>query len=45
MDKTNLVKVSTYARENNFSVQWVYKLIEKGELKLVEIDTVKFIEV
>lgn len=44
MDKQKLIKVSTYAKEKNISVQWVYKLIEKGELKLVEIDGVKFIE-
>ena len=43
--KQKLIKVSTYAKQQNISVQWVYKLIEKGELKLVEIDSVKFIEI
>ena len=39
----NLVKISTYAKKIDKSVQWVYQLIEKGELKIREIDGVKFI--
>ena len=41
----NLIKVSTHARNINKSVQWVYKLIERGELTLVKIDGVKFIKI
>lgn len=41
----DLIKVSTYARHRGFSVQWVYKLAEKGEVKIVEIDGVKFVKV
>lgn len=41
----NLVKVSTYAKENNISVQTVYNWVKEGKLKSVVIDGVKFIEV
>ena len=43
-ENKKIVKISTYARDNNLSVQWVYKLIEKGELTLVEIDGMKFVQ-
>lgn len=43
MNTENLVKISTYAKEIGKSVQWVYKLIESGDVKSVEIDGVKFI--
>jgi hypothetical protein len=42
--KKKLVKISTYARDNKMSVQWVYRLIDKGLIKEVEIDGMKFIE-
>ena len=44
MNKDRLMRISTYARREGFSVQWVYKLIETNNLKCVIIDGVKFIE-
>lgn len=44
MNKENLVKVSTYARQHNVSVQTIYNKIERGELKVQIIDGVKFIK-
>lgn len=38
-----LIKVSTYARMNNISVQAVYKKVHKGELKVETIDGIYFI--
>lgn len=38
------VKVSTYAKKIEKSVTWVYKLIEKKELTLLEVDGVKFVK-
>lgn len=40
----NLLKISNYAKKINKSVTWVYKLAESKEIKLIEIDGVKFIE-
>lgn len=40
----NLIKVSTYAKREGVSVQWVYKLIKEKKLKSKTIDGVKFIE-
>lgn len=41
----DLKKVSTYAKENNISVTWVYKKADKKEgIKIVEIDGVKFVK-
>ena len=39
-----LLKVSNYAKKINKSVTWVYKLAESKEIKLIEIDGVKFIK-
>ena len=39
-----LLKISSYAKKINKSVTWVYKLAEAGDVKLVTIDSVKFIE-
>lgn len=44
MTKERLIKVSTYAREINKSVDWVYKLIKAGKVNYVEIDGRKFIK-
>ncbi len=38
-----LVKVKTYADQIKKSVTWVYKLAEKGDIKIKEIDGVKFV--
>jgi len=40
----DLLKVSSYAKKIDKSVTWVYKLIEAGDVKLIEIDGVKFIK-
>ena len=43
MNTEDLIKISTYAKQNDCSVTWVHKLIEKGELLCKEIDGVKFV--
>ena len=45
MTKLNLIKVSTYARQEGISVPAVYKRIKAGNVECVEIDGVKFINV
>lgn len=45
MEKTKLIKVSTYARQECISVPAVYKRINAGSVECVEIDGVKFINV
>ena len=43
MKKQKLVRISTYARSHNRSVQWVYSLIKSGKVKYEIVDGVKFI--
>jgi hypothetical protein len=38
------VKVSTYAKKIDKSVTWIYKMIEKNDLILLEVDGVKFVK-
>lgn len=45
MEKSKLIKVSTYARLEGISVPAVYKRIKAGSVECVEIDGVKFIKV
>lgn len=45
MEKSKLIKVSTYARQEGISVPAVYKRINAGNAECVEIDGVKFIKV
>ena len=45
MKNSNLIKVSTYARQECISVPAVYKRINTGRVECVEIDGVKFIKV
>ena len=45
MEKSKLIKVSTYARQECISVPAVYKRIKVGSVECVEIDGVKFIKV
>ena len=45
MEKSKLIKVSTYARQEGISVPAVYKRIKAGSVECVEIDGVKFIKV
>jgi hypothetical protein len=40
----DLIRVSTYAKKISKSVTWVYKLAENKEIKIIEIDGVKFIK-
>tara|TARA_R110000803_G_C11824551_1_gene302433 strand:- start:454 stop:591 length:138 start_codon:yes stop_codon:yes gene_type:complete len=40
----DLVRVSTYAKEQNVSVTWIYKQAKNNEIKIVEIDGVKFVK-
>ena len=44
-ENSELVKVSTYARDKGISVQSVYKQIAKGQLECVKIDGVTFVKV
>ena len=44
-EKSKLIKVSTYARQEGISVPAVYKRINAGNVECVEIDGVKFIKV
>ena len=45
MEKSKLIKVSTYASQQGISVAAVYKRINNGKIECVEIDGVKFIKV
>ena len=45
MEKSKLIKVSTYASQQGISVVAVYKRINTGKIDCVEIDGVKFIKV
>jgi hypothetical protein len=45
VDKTRLMKISTYAKKRNLTVQRIYQLVNDGTIKIVEIDGVKFIYV
>ena len=44
MEKSKLIKVSTYARQEGISVPAVYKRINAGNVEC-EIDGVKFVKV
>lgn len=41
--KKNLIKVSTYAKMKNVSVQTVYKWAKKGKISTEKVDGVLFI--
>lgn len=43
--KTELKRVSTYARDKKVSVQTIYNQINNGTLKSVKIDGVTFVEI
>ncbi len=38
-----LVKLSTYAKMVNKSRSWIYKAVESGTVRAIDIDGVKFI--
>ena len=44
MEKSKLIRVSTYASQQGISVTAVYKRINAGSVECVEIDGVKFIK-
>jgi hypothetical protein len=44
MDLEKLIRVSTYAKQENISVQTVYDRIKDGKLKAIIIDGIKYIE-
>jgi hypothetical protein len=43
IDRTKLVKISTYAKQQGVTPQRIYQMVAEGSIKLVEIDGVKFI--
>ena len=45
IDRTKLKKISSYAKMRGLSPQRIYQLAELGEIKLIEIDGVKFVKV
>ena len=45
MEKSKLIKVSTYASQQGITVPAAYKRINTGKIECVEIDGVKFINV
>ena len=44
MDLGKLIRVSTYAKQEDISVQTVYDRIKDGKLKAIVIDGIKYIE-
>lgn len=45
LDRTKLKRVKNYADESGYSVQHVYRLAKSKQIRLVEIDGVKFIHI
>lgn len=45
IDITKLIKVSNYAKREGVERGTIYARIKAGELKVVDIDGVKFIEI
>jgi len=43
--RTDLLKVSTYARQQNKSTTWVYDQAKAKLINIVEIDGVKFVKI
>lgn len=44
MDLEKLIRVSTYAKQEDISVQTVYDRIKDGKLKAIIIDGIKYVE-
>jgi hypothetical protein len=44
IDRTKLVRISTYAKQKGLTPQRIYQLRDSGDLKITEIDGVQFIE-
>jgi hypothetical protein len=45
VDITKLMTVRSYAQKTGKTVAWIYRLGERGDLKIIEIDGVKFVKV
>lgn len=43
--RTDLVKISTYAKKMNKSTTWVYDQAKTKNITIVEIDGVKFVKI
>lgn len=44
IDEKKLKTVRNYAKKKGFHRNWIYQLINKGEVSVVEIDGVKFVK-
>jgi len=44
MTNANLVTINTFAKGEDCTVQYIYKLIDQGEIKPEIIDGVRFID-
>ena len=44
VDEKKLKTVRNYANKHGFHRNWIYQLIKKGDVTLVEIDGVKFVK-
>ena len=44
IDASKLMTVANYAKKIGKSVQWVYELIRAGDVKIVNVDGKKFIQ-
>jgi len=42
--RTDLLKVSTYAKKIDKTVTWVYKLAKEKKIEIVKIDGVNFVK-
>ena len=45
IDRTKLVKVSNYADSKGVTRQAIYEQVKRGDVKIVEIDGVKFVNI
>lgn len=43
--RTDLIKISTYAKQMGVSTTWIYKKAKEQSIEIVEIDGVKFVKV
>lgn len=44
IDRTKLITVSNYAKQKGVTRQAIYAKAKKGDVKIIEIDGIKFIE-
>lgn len=43
IDRTRLMKISTYAKKKGLTPQRIYQLVNEGSIKIIIIDKVKFV--